>query len=97
MTVVGGSVYVLKGGKAEDTVGRKCLCNALMANVGHQQTRKDGSVEPPLITVGDDLNTIVQYLQPGQDSYSAVHVVETLLSMTVDMEQPAERELAATA
>ena len=57
--------YVLKGGKAEDTVGRKCLCNALMANIGHQQTRKDGSVEPPLITVGDDLNTIVQYPAAG--------------------------------
>ena len=89
--------YVMKGGKAEDTVGRKCLCNALMANVGHQQTRKDGSVEPPLITVGDDLNTIVQYLKPGHDNYSAVDVVEALLSMSMDMEEPAERELAATA
>jgi nitronate monooxygenase len=89
--------YVMKGGKAEDTVGRKCLCNALMANVGHQQTRKDGSIEPPLITVGDDLNTIVQYLKPGHDSYSAVDVVETMLSMSMDMEEPAERELAATA
>ena len=89
--------YVMKGGKAEDTVGRKCLCNALMANIGHAQTRKDGSVEPPLITVGDDLNTVVQYLQPGQDSYSAVHVVESLLSLTADVEEPAERELAATA
>lgn len=89
--------YVMKGGKAEDTVGRKCLCNALMANVGHQQTRKNGAVEPPLITVGDDLNTIVQYLKPGHDSYSAVDVVEALLSMSMDMEEPAERELAATA
>ncbi|MGC1460595.1 MAG: nitronate monooxygenase [Terracidiphilus sp.] len=89
--------YVMKGGKAEDTVGRKCLCNALMANVGHQQTRKDGAIEPALVTVGDDLNTIVQYLRPGQDSYSAVHVVKSLLSMSVDLEEPAERELAATA
>ena len=30
-----------KGGKVEDTVGRKCLCNALLANIGHAQTRKD--------------------------------------------------------
>jgi hypothetical protein len=49
------------------------------------------------VTVGDDLNTIVQYLRPVQDSYSAVHVVESLLSMSVDLEEPAERELAATA
>jgi nitronate monooxygenase len=89
--------YVMKGGKAEDTVGRKCLCNALMANIGHEQVRKDGSVEPPLITVGDDLNTIAQYLEPGQESYSAVHVVETLLSLSREVEEPAERELAATA
>ena len=52
--------YVAKGGKIEDTVGRKCLCNALMANMGHAQTRKDEAVEPALVTVGDDLNTIAQ-------------------------------------
>ncbi len=89
--------YVAKGGKIEDTVGRKCLCNALMANIGHQQTRKDGSVEPALVTVGDDLNTIAQYLAPGQDSYSAADVVESLLSLSLDMEEPEVRELAATA
>jgi len=89
--------YVMKGGKAEDTVGRKCLCNALMANVGHAQVRKDHAVEPPLITVGDDLNTVKQYLAPGQESYSAVHVVKTLLSLSREVEEPAERELAATA
>jgi nitronate monooxygenase len=90
--------YVMKGGKAEDTVGRKCLCNALMANIGHEQTRKDGSVEPALVTVGDDLNTIAQYLTPGRDSYSAVDVVESLLSLSADFEeQPMERELAVSA
>jgi nitronate monooxygenase len=91
--------YVAKGGKIEDTVGRKCLCNSLMANVGRQQTRKDGYVEPALVTVGDDLNTVAQYLAPGRDSYSAADVVESLLSLSrsMDMEAPAERELAATA
>ncbi len=59
--------YVAKGGKIEDTVGRKCLCNALMANIGHGQTRKTGEVELPLVTVGDDLNTIATFLTPGQD------------------------------
>jgi len=71
--------YVAKGGKVEDTVGRKCLCNALMANIGHAQTRKDKSVEPPLITVGDDLNSIVQYLAPGRNSYSATDVIAAML------------------
>jgi len=73
--------YVAKGGKVEDTVGRKCLCNALMANIGHAQSRKDDVVEPPLVTVGDDLNTIAHFLAPGADSYSAVDVVHSLLSL----------------
>ena len=90
--------YVAKGGKVEDTVGRKCLCNALMANIGHQQTRKDQSVEPALVTVGDDLNTVAQYLAPGRNSYSAADVVESLLSLSVDFEeQQVERELAVSA
>jgi nitronate monooxygenase len=89
--------YMLKGGKAEDTVGRKCLCNALMANIGHQQTRKDGSVEPALVTVGDDLNTVAQYLAPGRTSYSAVDVVESLLSLSMAVEEPVEQEYAVSA
>lgn len=71
--------YVAKGGKAEDAVGRKCLCNALLANVGHAQLRKDGSVEPALITAGDDLNTIARFLAPGRTSYSAADVLQALL------------------
>jgi nitronate monooxygenase len=73
---------VAKGGKVEETVGRKCLCNALMANIGYAQTRKDGSVEPPLVTVGDDLNTVAQFLAPSHTSYGAADVIESLLSLT---------------
>jgi nitronate monooxygenase len=76
--------YVAKGGKVEETVGRKCLCNALMANIGYAQARKDGSVEPPLVTVGDDLNTVAQFLAPGRTSYCAADVVKSLLSLTAD-------------
>jgi len=75
---------VAKGGMVEDTVGRKCLCNALMANIGYQQVRKDGSVEPALVTIGDDLNTVAQFLAPGRTSYSAADVVASLLSLTAD-------------
>ena len=90
--------YLAKGGKIEDTVGRKCLCNALMANVGHAQTRKDNSVEPALVTVGDDLNSIAQFVAPGRTTYSAADVVESLLSAVA--EEPAvetEQLLMATA
>lgn len=46
--------YVRKGGKAEDTDRRACLCNALMANVGVGQTQRWGP-EERLYTAGDDL------------------------------------------
>jgi nitronate monooxygenase len=76
--------YVAKGGKVEETVGRKCLCNALMANIGYEQRRKDGTVEPALVTIGDDLNTVVQFLSPDRDTYSAAEVVASLLSAVAE-------------
>jgi nitronate monooxygenase len=84
--------YVAKGGKVEDTVGRKCLCNALMANIGHAQTRKDGSAEPPLVTIGDDLNTAAHFLTAERESYSAADVVKELLSK-VDVAQAADAKV----
>ncbi len=89
--------YVAKGGKIEETVGRKCLCNTLMANIGHAQTRRDGSVEPALVTVGDDLNTIAQFIAPGRESYSAADVVERLLTLSAVVPQEADSLLEATA
>ena len=71
--------YVAKGGKSEDSVGRKCLCNALLANIGHPQTRRDGVAEPPLVTVGDDVNIVSRFLRDGAESYSAADVVESLM------------------
>jgi nitronate monooxygenase len=74
--------YVAKGGALEETVGRKCLCNALMANVGKAQVRSGGATEPALVTVGDDLNTVGQFLAPGANTYTAADVVNRLLSGT---------------
>jgi nitronate monooxygenase len=88
--------FIAKGGKPEELVGRKCLCNALMANIGHAQIRKDGSLEPALVTVGDDMNAVAIFLAPGQSGYSAVEVVGSLLSLSENI-QPVERVLAATA
>jgi nitronate monooxygenase len=88
--------YLAKGGKIEETVGRKCLCNTLMANIGHEQIRRDGSVEPALITVGDDLNTVAQFIAPGRVSYSAADVVERLLSLSAEAESSPDLEQART-
>ena len=72
--------YVKKGGDVADTEGRKCLCNALMADVGHGQVRDDGSVEKPLITSGDDLKIIRRFLGQDRHAYSAGDVLDYLLS-----------------
>ena len=72
--------YVAKGGSEEETAGRKCLCNALLANVGYAQLREGARAELALVTVGDDLETVTQFLQPGQESYGARDVVRVLLS-----------------
>jgi nitronate monooxygenase len=74
-------VYVAKGGKQADTVGRKCLCNALLANVGLGQLRDSGDTELPLVTCGDNIRAILRFLpSPDAVSYPARHVVAQLLS-----------------
>ena len=71
--------YVRKGGAVEDTVGRRCLCNALTANIGQPQVRPESEEEPPLLTSGDDLTTISSFLA-GRASYSAGDVIDYLLA-----------------
>lgn len=73
------AAYVAKGGKVEDTVGRKCLCNALAANIGMPQRRPDGSYEKCLVTMGDDLVDIGRFCPSGQIDYSAADVIRALL------------------
>jgi len=75
-------VYIGKGGSTNDTVGRKCLCNSLMANVGLGQVQRDGAPEPMLITSGDTVADIAQFLPPGADSYTAADVIRYLLPDT---------------
>lgn len=72
------AAYVDKGGRAEDTVGRRCLCNALMANAGHAQVRADARREPPLLTSGDDLMEIGGFLA-GRAAYTADDVLDFLV------------------
>jgi NAD(P)H-dependent flavin oxidoreductase YrpB (nitropropane dioxygenase family) len=71
--------FLEKGGAIEETVGRKCLCNALMANVGLGQVQTNGYVEPRLITSGDDIATVARFLRPGEETYRAADVLDYLL------------------
>ncbi len=70
--------YVRKGGLAEETKGRLCLCNGLMANIGLGQIRTSG-VEDPLVTAGDDVANLARFLPADRDTYSAADVIRWLL------------------
>ena len=70
--------YVRKGGDEAETVGRKCLCNCLLANVGLAQRRDDGSLEMPMLTAGSELNAVTGFIPAGADSYGAGDVIRKL-------------------
>jgi len=74
------TTYVAKGGRRENTLGRKCLCNALVANIGHPQVRGGKYVEKGLVTAGDDLTGITRFLPRHGSAYRAADVVALLLS-----------------
>ena len=73
-------MYLKKGGEESNTVGRKCLCNMLMSNIGMGQTRKDGYVEEPGLTLGQDLTGPQGMLVGHPDGWSGTDAVEWLLS-----------------
>jgi len=49
--------YVQRGGDAAETVGRACLCNGLLANIGLGQRQPWGN-EPTLLTAGEGLTDL---------------------------------------
>jgi len=73
--------YVAKGGAASDTVGRQCLCNGLLADVGLAQLRGDQD-EPSLITSGDDLAGVAT-VAAGRSQYAAQDVMAWLTGSAV--------------
>jgi nitronate monooxygenase len=74
--------YVRKGGEEEDTRGRRCVCNGLMANIGLGQIHRGGEQEKPLVTSGDDVTNVARFLKPGACSYRAVDVIDYLMQDT---------------
>jgi nitronate monooxygenase len=71
--------FLAKGGEADDMRGRKCICNALMANIGLGQVQRGGVREAPLITSGNDATRVARFLRPGAESYRARDVIDYLL------------------
>jgi len=65
--------FVAKGGRVQNTVGRVCLCNALLAAAGFPQLRPGGYEEPPVVTLGENLDSakeLLAALPPGQETYT---------------------------
>ncbi|WP_298890579.1 nitronate monooxygenase [uncultured Serinicoccus sp.] len=71
-------MYLKKGGEEADTVGRKCLCNGLMANIGLGQERKDGYAEDTLVTLGQDLAGATALIERHPDGWSALEALDYL-------------------
>ncbi|MBN2177078.1 MAG: nitronate monooxygenase [Demequinaceae bacterium] len=71
--------FVGKGGAAEETVGRACLCNALFANVGLGQTQRDGYQEEPLVTLGEDFEGARRLAEQFPQGWSAHQALDWLL------------------
>jgi nitronate monooxygenase len=79
--------YLAKGGHMPETVGRKCVCNGLLATMGLAQNIPDKKLEPALMTAGDDVVNITRFLKPGTVSYNAAHVIHYLLGETPKPQQ----------
>ncbi len=77
--------YLKKDGDIEDTIGRKCICNALLADVGLGQVRNDGYEEQHLVTSGDELLSIARYVKDQSNSYKASDVIDYLLALVKEL------------
>jgi nitronate monooxygenase len=69
--------FLAKGGTMEGTIGKRCLCNALLATVGLGQVR-DGVPEPAIVTLGDDCSFLPHVTDGDNIDYGAVDVIEYL-------------------
>ena len=73
-------MYLKKGGHAEDTHGRHCLCNGLTANIGLGQHRRSGYDEQALVTLGTDIEGAKELLHLHPGGYAAADAIDWLLT-----------------
>ncbi len=83
------SAYLSKNGHEDATVDRKCLCNALLANIGLPQIRAGKYLESGMVTSGDDLTQIACFLPPNSSTYTAADVIGKLFAAEPIRETPA--------
>jgi nitronate monooxygenase len=58
--------FLRKGGTEAETQGRKCICNGLLSAIEHGKVRRNGELEPSLVTAGDEAAQVHRFL-PGPD------------------------------
>lgn len=71
-------IYRRNGGRIEDTVAARCLCNGLIASAGLGD--RIPVIEPPIVTLGDDHRFLGYLTSNENDSYSASQAMAYLLS-----------------
>jgi len=69
--------YVAKGGTAEGTEGRQCLCNGLVSTIGLGQMRA-GKSEPPIVTAGEDFSFLPHVVKGKDNVYTAADAIDYL-------------------
>lgn len=72
--------FVRKGGDAERARNARCLCNALLANIGLGMKYASGYLEKPLLTVGNHLEAFRHLIRKTGMDYSALDVINFLES-----------------
>ena len=72
--------FEFKGGSEGEAENVKCLCNALMANIGLGQVRWATYHEPALLTLGSDLSGAQELSALHSGCWSSANVVEYLVS-----------------
>ena len=73
-------IFVKKGGVVDgSTSGKRCLCNALYATIGHPTEYEDGYLERALVTLGTCLDTIRPLLRIDPE-FTARDVIDHILN-----------------
>ena len=72
--------YEFKNGEVDQAQGSKCLCNALMADIGLGQVRPDGRTEISLLTFGSDLDGPRALRELHPEGWNAIQALNFLKS-----------------
>ncbi len=71
-------IHLKKGGKLEDTVGRRCLCSGLLATAGIQDESRPNKRQAPIVTTGDDLGFLPELMINEDSTYGVEQSLDYL-------------------